>query len=47
MSIIDADAHVIESEHTWDYLTEAEAKFRPVCSARSWSLAQTAGNNSG
>ena len=34
MSIIDADAHVIESEHTWDYLTEAEAKFRPVCCSK-------------
>ena len=27
--IIDADAHVIETEHTWDYLEESERKFRP------------------
>lgn len=30
MPIIDADAHVIESERTWDYMTEAESKFRPT-----------------
>jgi predicted TIM-barrel fold metal-dependent hydrolase len=27
--IIDADAHVIETEHTWDYLDLSERKFRP------------------
>ena len=27
--VIDADAHVIESEHTWDYLLPHEEKFRP------------------
>ncbi len=27
--VIDADAHVIESERTWDYLEPAEAKYRP------------------
>lgn len=27
--IIDADAHVVETEHTWDYLEPAEAKYRP------------------
>lgn len=26
---IDADAHVIETEHTWDYLEPSEQKFRP------------------
>ena len=26
---IDADAHVIESEQTWDYLDEADQQFRP------------------
>lgn len=29
--IIDADAHVVEWEHTWDYLERSEEKFRPVC----------------
>jgi len=29
--IIDADAHVVESEHTWDYLEPSEQKFRPLC----------------
>lgn len=28
--IIDADAHVIETERTWDYLEPSEEKFRPT-----------------
>ena len=28
--VIDADAHVLESEHTWDYLEPADRKYRPV-----------------
>ena len=27
--IVDADAHVVETEHTWDFLDAAEKKFRP------------------
>jgi hypothetical protein len=27
MPIIDADAHVIENEHTWDYLEGADQRF--------------------
>ncbi len=27
--VIDADAHVVETEHTWDYLDESDKKFRP------------------
>src|SRR3990170_986640 len=27
--IVDADAHVVETERTWDYLDESEKKFRP------------------
>jgi predicted TIM-barrel fold metal-dependent hydrolase len=30
MPTIDADAHVIETEHTWDYMESSESKFRPV-----------------
>jgi len=30
MGWIDADAHVVESPHTWDYLTASEQKFRPL-----------------
>ena len=30
MGWVDADAHVVESEHTWDYLLPSEKKFRPV-----------------
>ncbi|HWO40753.1 MAG TPA: amidohydrolase family protein [Candidatus Eisenbacteria bacterium] len=29
MPVIDADAHVIENESTWDYLLESERPFRP------------------
>jgi len=29
LPIIDADAHVIETEHTWDYMDPSERKFRP------------------
>jgi predicted TIM-barrel fold metal-dependent hydrolase len=29
MAIIDADAHVLESERTWDYMLESEREFRP------------------
>jgi predicted TIM-barrel fold metal-dependent hydrolase len=29
MMIIDADAHVVETEHTWDFLEGSEKKFRP------------------
>jgi len=29
MGWIDADAHVVESPQTWDYLTPSEAKYRP------------------
>jgi len=27
--VIDADAHVVETEHTWDYLDKSDKKFRP------------------
>lgn len=30
MSTIDADAHVVESEHTWDYIDSADQKYRPL-----------------
>ena len=30
MGWVDADAHVVESPHTWDYLTPSERKFRPM-----------------
>ena len=29
MAVIDADAHVIESEATWDYMLESERRFKP------------------
>src|SRR5215212_5721887 len=29
MAIIDADAHVVESEKTWSYMDGAEKRFRP------------------
>ena len=30
LQAVDADAHVIESEHTWDYLDPEDEKFRPL-----------------
>ena len=30
LQIIDADAHVIETNHTWDYLEPGEEKYRPL-----------------
>jgi predicted TIM-barrel fold metal-dependent hydrolase len=30
MPTIDSDAHVVESEHTWDYMDAADQKYRPV-----------------
>ncbi len=30
MPTIDSDAHVVESEHTWDYMEPAHQKYRPL-----------------
>ncbi|MSQ28545.1 MAG: amidohydrolase [Dehalococcoidia bacterium] len=30
MATIDSDAHVVETEHTWDYLEPSDMKYRPV-----------------
>jgi uncharacterized protein len=30
MAIIDADAHVLETVHTWDYMGESDQRFRPT-----------------
>ncbi|MBM4263359.1 MAG: hypothetical protein FJ145_18250 [Deltaproteobacteria bacterium] len=30
MATIDSDAHVVESERTWDYMEKADQKYRPV-----------------
>jgi len=30
LPVIDADAHVLETERTWDYLEPSEQKFRPL-----------------
>jgi len=30
MAVIDADTHVIETEHTWDFLDASEQQFRPI-----------------
>src|SRR4029077_20139158 len=28
--VVDADAHVVESDHTWDYMDPSEKQFRPI-----------------
>src|SRR5436305_15240708 len=30
MPVIDADCHVIENDHTWDYFDENERSFQPL-----------------
>lgn len=35
MTVIDADAHVIETERTWDYMEPAERELRPVVFTQS------------
>ena len=30
MPTIDSDAHVVETEHTWDFMDRADQKYRPV-----------------
>ena len=30
VQVIDADAHVVETERTWDYLEPSEQKYRPL-----------------
>lgn len=30
MPTIDADAHVVESEHTWDFMAPSDQKYRPI-----------------
>jgi uncharacterized protein len=30
MPTVDSDAHVVETEHTWDYLTPSEQRWRPT-----------------
>ena len=30
MPTIDSDAHVVESEHTWDFMDRADQKYRPL-----------------
>src|SRR5215208_648966 len=29
MAVIDSDAHVLETEHTWDYMLESERSLKP------------------
>ena len=30
MATIDSDAHVVESEHTWDFMEKSEQRYRPI-----------------
>ncbi|MPZ14627.1 MAG: amidohydrolase family protein [Chloroflexi bacterium] len=30
MRVIDSDAHVVENDHTWDFVDPSDARFRPV-----------------
>ncbi len=51
MGWVDADGHVIECEHTWDYLEGAEKKFRPLLfpdgeGGQSWLISGYVRNHS-
>jgi uncharacterized protein len=35
MPAIDADAHVIETERTWEYMDPSDSKYRPVTISRN------------
>jgi len=35
---IDADTHVIEDEHTWDFFDPGEQQFRPLMSDGYWTI---------
>ncbi len=45
MRVIDADAHVDENEQTWEYLSEAERRFKPI--SFELSASEPAGPNDG
>ena len=30
MPTIDSDSHVVETEHTWDFMDRADQKYRPL-----------------
>ena len=30
MPTIDSDAHVVETEHTWDFMEREDQKYRPL-----------------
>jgi predicted TIM-barrel fold metal-dependent hydrolase len=38
MGYIDADTHVIEDEHTWDFFDPGEREFRPLMSDGYWTV---------
>ena len=38
MGYIDADTHVIEDEHTWDFFDSGEEQFRPLISDGYWTI---------
>jgi hypothetical protein len=36
--VVDADAHVLETERTWDYLEPSEQKYRPLLHSKADNL---------
>ena len=43
MAVIDADTHVIETEHTWDYMDPSEQQFRPLVVTPKGSVDENTG----
>ena len=38
MGYIDADAHIVECDHTWDYFDPAEEFLRPIITDGYWTI---------
>jgi hypothetical protein len=36
--IIDSDAHVVESAHSWDYMDPSEKQYRPIRAFSLWIM---------
>src|SRR5260221_3442599 len=38
MGYVDADAHVVECAHTWDFFDSDEQQFRPTVTGANWTV---------
>ena len=45
MPTIDSDAHVVETEHTWDFMERADQKYRPLIVRPAVRAAENTGSS--